>query len=118
MKQGKDESLKAFMERFNRTARQVRNPDQRLIIGALTTAVRPGPFVDYLYDEEPQTMEELQPRLPCFIRIEEGRSYHQRHKEEAESSARAGREGRGDRRTFGRSEGRSGPRGGEPIRVP
>ncbi|XP_014511505.1 uncharacterized protein LOC106770195 [Vigna radiata var. radiata] len=75
MKQGREESLKGFMERFNRTARQVRNVDQRLIVSALTTALTPGPFVDYLYEEEPQSMGELQHKLAGFIRIEEGRSY-------------------------------------------
>lgn len=75
MRQGKEKTLKCFMDRFNRTARQVRNADQRLIVSALTTDLRPGPFVDYLYDEEPQTMAELQNKLASFIRIEEGRAY-------------------------------------------
>ncbi|XP_014506245.1 uncharacterized protein LOC106765998 [Vigna radiata var. radiata] len=76
MRQGREESLKGFMERFNRTARQVRNIDQRLIVSALTSALKPGPFVDYLYAEEPQNMAELQNKLTSFIRIEEGRAYH------------------------------------------
>ncbi|XP_014499470.1 uncharacterized protein LOC106760563 [Vigna radiata var. radiata] len=76
IKQGREESLKTFMERFNRTTRQVRNIDQRLIISALTSALKPGPFVDYLYAEEPQTMAELQHRLTSFIRIEEGRAHY------------------------------------------
>ncbi|XP_014503276.1 uncharacterized protein LOC106763624 [Vigna radiata var. radiata] len=76
MRQGREESLKGFMERFNRTTRQVRNIDQRLIVNALTSTLRPGPFVDYLYAEEPQTMAELQHKLTSFIRIEEGRAYH------------------------------------------
>lgn len=59
MRQGKEESLKAFMDKFNRIARQVRNAYQRLIVSTLTTALRPGLFVDYLYAEEPQTMGEL-----------------------------------------------------------
>ncbi|XP_014496173.1 uncharacterized protein LOC106757853 [Vigna radiata var. radiata] len=76
MRQGREESLKGFMERFNKTARQVRNIDQRLIVSALTSALKPGPFVDYLYAEEPQNMAELQNKLTSFIRIEEGRAYH------------------------------------------
>lgn len=39
MRQGRDESLRTFIDRFNRTARQVRNVDQRLIVGALTTTL-------------------------------------------------------------------------------
>ncbi|XP_014506404.1 uncharacterized protein LOC106766165 [Vigna radiata var. radiata] len=41
MRQGRDESLKSFMDRFSHTARQIRNADQRLIVSALTIALRP-----------------------------------------------------------------------------
>lgn len=40
MRQGRDKSLKMFMDRFNKTTRQVRNADQRLIVSALTMALR------------------------------------------------------------------------------
>ncbi|XP_014492443.1 uncharacterized protein LOC106754889 [Vigna radiata var. radiata] len=60
MRQGKEESLKGFMGRFNQTTWQVRNVDQRLIVSALTTALRPRPFVDYLYEEEPEQRNPLQ----------------------------------------------------------
>ncbi|XP_014521982.1 uncharacterized protein LOC106778524 [Vigna radiata var. radiata] len=103
LRQGRDEPLKTFMDRFNRTARQVRNADQRMIVSALTTALQPGPFVDYLYAEEPQTMDELHNRLASFIRIEEGRS-HQRSREEGESASRMTKDRRGERRGFGRVE--------------
>ncbi|XP_014499028.1 uncharacterized protein LOC106760112 [Vigna radiata var. radiata] len=92
LRQGRDESLKSFMDRFSRTARQVRNADQRLIVSALTTALRPGPFCDYLHAEEPQSMDELQNRLASFIRIEEGRAHH-RGRDDGESSVRAVRGG-------------------------
>lgn len=104
------------MDQFNRTIRQVRNVDQRLIVSAQMIALRPGPFVDYLYADEPQTMEELQNRLASFIRIEEERA-HQRGGEEEEPVARAGRD-RSDRRTFGRNEKRSSHKGGDQPRAP
>lgn len=75
MKQGREETLRMFMDRFNQTACQVGNVDQRLIISALTNALRPGSFVDYLYAEEPQTMAELQNKADIFIRVEEGRAF-------------------------------------------
>lgn len=50
-------------------------------------------------------MGELQNRLASFIRIEEGMAYYRGQKEEVEPSARGGREGKGDQRTFGRVEG-------------
>ncbi|XP_014515523.1 uncharacterized protein LOC106773338 [Vigna radiata var. radiata] len=101
MKQRREESLKEFMERFNRTARQVRNADQRLVVGTLTTALRPGPFVDYLYEEEPQSMDELQHKLAGFIRVEEGRA-HRGEQWEGEASGvpggRTGQDRRGEKR--------------------
>ncbi|XP_022637925.1 uncharacterized protein LOC111241862 [Vigna radiata var. radiata] len=99
MKQGREESLKGFMERFNRTAQQVRNVDQRLIVSALTTTLRPGPFVDYLYEEEPQSMGELQHRLAGFIRIKEGRSYRSDQGEEGALREKSGRDRRGEKRS-------------------
>ncbi|XP_014492283.1 uncharacterized protein LOC106754732 [Vigna radiata var. radiata] len=116
MKQGREESLKMFMDRFNRTARQVRNADQRLIVSVLTTTLRSGPFVDYLYAEEPQTMDELQNRLASFIRVEEGIA-HQRGREEMEPLIRRGRD-RNVRQSFGRNERRSNHRGGDQPRIP
>lgn len=101
MKQGRDESLRAFMERFNRIARQVRNVDQRATVSALTTALRPGPFIDYLYAEEPQSMGELQNKLASFIRIEEGRAYQMG--QEGDPTDRVWKES-GSRRGFRREE--------------
>ncbi|XP_014491678.1 uncharacterized protein LOC106754192 [Vigna radiata var. radiata] len=98
MRQGRDESLKGFMERFNRTARQVRNADQQLIVSALTTALRSGPFVDYLYEEEPQSMDELWHKLAGFIRIEEGRAYRSDQGEEGAPVIKPGRDRRGEKR--------------------
>lgn len=44
-------------------------------MSALTSALRPRPFIDYLYAKEPQMMDEVQNRLTSFIRIEDGRTY-------------------------------------------
>ncbi|XP_014522974.1 uncharacterized protein LOC106779390 [Vigna radiata var. radiata] len=72
-------------------ARQVRNVDQRLIVSALTSALKLGPFVDYLYAEKPQTMVELQHKLTSFIRIEEGITHYKG--QESESRGQTRREG-------------------------
>lgn len=89
------------MERFNRIARQVRNVDQRATVSALTTALRPGPFIDYLYAEEPQSMGELQNKLASFIRIEEERAYQMG--QEGDPTDRVWKES-GSRRGFRREE--------------
>ncbi|XP_014524451.1 uncharacterized protein LOC106780663 [Vigna radiata var. radiata] len=98
IRQGREETLKGFMERFNRTARQVRNVDQRLIVSALTTALRPRPFVDYLYAEEPQSMADLQHKLASFIRIEEGRAHYKGHDNEPREQMRKDGTSRGMQR--------------------
>lgn len=68
-----------FMDRFNKTLRQVRNIDQRLI-------------------EAPQAMAELQDRLESFTRIEEGCAYQRRQKRRVRRSgirrSKWGRRGR------------------------
>ncbi|XP_014503340.1 uncharacterized protein LOC106763689 [Vigna radiata var. radiata] len=115
MRQGMDEPFKMFMDRFNRTASQVRNADQRLIVGALTAALRPRPFCDYMHAEEPRSMDELQNRLASFIQIEEGRA-QQRGREEGEPSVRMNRE-RGVRQTFGRAYRRVDHRRGDQTRA-
>ncbi|WVZ07299.1 hypothetical protein V8G54_020645 [Vigna mungo] len=89
MKQGREESLKEFMERFNRTARQ---------------------------EEEPQTMDELQNKLVGFIRIEEERAHQGRQMEETSQSVKVGRERRGEKRPL-REEGGSGRRNVEVPRI-
>lgn len=103
------------MDQFNRTVRQVRNADQRLIVSALTTALRPGPFFDYLHAEEPQNMDEMQNRLASFIRIGKGRA-HQRGREEVEPPVRTNRE-RGVRQSFRRNDRRAGHRSGDQTRT-
>ncbi|XP_047181876.1 uncharacterized protein LOC124848277 [Vigna umbellata] len=72
MRQGREETLKAFMDRFNQTVRQIRNVDQKLIIGAPTMMLRPRPFVDFLYAEELQTLAELRIRQQCLFELRRG----------------------------------------------
>ncbi|XP_014490823.1 uncharacterized protein LOC106753517 [Vigna radiata var. radiata] len=105
IRQGREETLKGFMERFNRMARQVRNVDQRLIVSALTTALRPGPFVDYLYAEEPQSMADLRHKLASFIRIEEGRTHYKGQENEPREQMRKEGTSRGMQRRDERSVG-------------
>lgn len=95
------------MDRFNQTARQVSNVDQRLIISTLTIALRPGPFVDYIYAEEPQTLAELQNRAASFIRIEEGCAFQKERTEKATPVYKPHWKKRDVRRAFKRDDGGS-----------
>lgn len=107
MRQGRDETLKTFMGRFNQIARQVSNVDQRLIISTLTTALRPRPFVDYIYAEELQTLAELQNRATSFVRIKEGHVFQKERTEKATPVYKPLRKRRDIRKAFKRDDGGS-----------
>ncbi|XP_047154210.1 uncharacterized protein LOC124825602 [Vigna umbellata] len=81
MNQRKEETLKDFMDRFNKMVRQVRDVGPKYILRSLTTALKPRPFADSLYAEPPQTMGELQNRDTQFIRVEEMRAFQKSQKE-------------------------------------
>ncbi|WVZ15676.1 hypothetical protein V8G54_013242 [Vigna mungo] len=85
-------------------------------VGALTNALRPGSLTDYIYEEEPQTMDELQNKLAGFIRIEEGRAHQGRQMKEISQSVKVGRERRGEKRPH-REEGGSGSRNADVPRI-
>ncbi|KOM40250.1 hypothetical protein LR48_Vigan04g044800 [Vigna angularis] len=89
IKQEKGESLRDFMDRFNRTARQVRGVGKKF-----TTALRPSPFADNLFAEPPLTLDELQERAARFIRIEEMRAVQRRQQEQSSTSRQEKKEGK------------------------
>ncbi|XP_047155556.1 uncharacterized protein LOC124826699, partial [Vigna umbellata] len=80
-KQGKDETLKAFMHRYNETARRVKNVNHKFIISNLPSCLRPGYFAEQLYADPPNSMEELQATIAKFIRIEDLRSSRKKQQE-------------------------------------
>ncbi|XP_017441044.1 uncharacterized protein LOC108346478 [Vigna angularis] len=82
MRQATGETLRDFMDRFNRTVRQVKDVDRKFILNRVTQALRPRPLADTLYAEEPLTMVELQNRANKFIHVEEMWAYQQIQKEE------------------------------------
>lgn len=69
------------MNQFNQTVRQVKYVARKFIISNLTTALKPKPFVDFLYAEEPQTLGKLQNKTTKFIRIEEMRAFEKQWEE-------------------------------------
>lgn len=56
IRQGKDEKLKDFMNRFNKTVCQVKDMGRNFTLSSLATTLKPGPFADSLYAESPQTL--------------------------------------------------------------
>ncbi|XP_017431860.1 uncharacterized protein LOC108339231 [Vigna angularis] len=94
IKQEKGESLRDFMDRFNRTARQVRGVGKKFTISTLATALRPSPFADNLFTEPPLTLDELQERAARFIRIKEMRAVQRRQEEQSSNSGQKKKEGK------------------------
>ncbi|XP_017413009.1 uncharacterized protein LOC108324579 [Vigna angularis] len=94
IKQEKGESLRDFMDRFNRTARKVRGVGKKFTISTLATALRPSPFADNLFAEPPLTLDELQKRVARFIRIEEMKAVQRRQQEQSSNSGQEKKEGK------------------------
>ncbi|XP_047175287.1 uncharacterized protein LOC124842769 [Vigna umbellata] len=81
-KQEKDETLKAFMQRYNETARRVKDINHTFIISNLPSCLRPGYFAEQLYADPPASMEELQSTIAKFIRIEDLRNSRKKQQQD------------------------------------
>ncbi|XP_017431854.1 uncharacterized protein LOC108339225 [Vigna angularis] len=91
-KQEKDESPKAFMKRYNETARRVRDINHTFIISYLPSCLKARYFSENLYAKLPRTMDELQERVAEFIRIEDIRQ--SRKNQQQETSGENKKEGK------------------------
>ncbi|XP_052723785.1 uncharacterized protein LOC108344304 [Vigna angularis] len=84
-KQEKDETLKAFMQRYIEMARRVKDITPAFIISNLSSCLRPGQFVEQLYADPPASMEELQSTIAKFIRIEDHRNSRKKQHQDISS---------------------------------
>ncbi|XP_017420333.1 uncharacterized protein LOC108330359 [Vigna angularis] len=71
LKQGKEETLRAFMDRYQKTVRRVKALSPELALHYILPALKPGPFKDSVCRRAPKTMEELRERATDEIRVEE-----------------------------------------------
>ncbi|XP_014499576.1 uncharacterized protein LOC106760682 [Vigna radiata var. radiata] len=83
LKQGKDELLKAFMDRYQKTIRQVKGLSMELALQYIMLALRPRPFKDSVCRTPPKTIEELRQRAADEIRVE---NMKQNYRNEAQDS--------------------------------
>ncbi|XP_014492254.1 uncharacterized protein LOC106754709 [Vigna radiata var. radiata] len=83
-RQEKGETLKAFMKRYNETARRVKEVNHSFIINNLPSCLKPGYVAEKLYARPPKTMGELQERVAEFIRMEDMRISQRRQQHEFE----------------------------------
>ncbi|XP_047151207.1 uncharacterized protein LOC124823113 [Vigna umbellata] len=81
-KQEKDETLKAFMQRYNETARRVKDANHTFVINNLPSYLKPGYFAKQLYAKPPKSMEELQEKIAKFIHIEDLRNSRKKQQQE------------------------------------
>ncbi|XP_014499259.1 uncharacterized protein LOC106760325 [Vigna radiata var. radiata] len=58
-KQGKDKTLKEFIQRYNEVVRRVKDVNHTFIINNLLSCLKPGYFAEQLYARPPKSMEEL-----------------------------------------------------------
>ncbi|XP_014499276.1 uncharacterized protein LOC106760352 [Vigna radiata var. radiata] len=82
LRQGKDETLRAFMHRYNHAARRIKGVSLEFIISSLPNCLKAGFVSESLYAELPSTLEELQQKMAKFIKMEYQRIFRKQQHEE------------------------------------
>ncbi|XP_014506309.1 uncharacterized protein LOC106766065 [Vigna radiata var. radiata] len=82
LRQGKDETLRAFMHRYNHAARKIKGVSPEFIISSLPNCLKAGFVSESLYAELPSTLEELQQKMAKFIKMEDQRIFRKQQHEE------------------------------------
>ncbi|XP_020204020.1 uncharacterized protein LOC109789468 [Cajanus cajan] len=71
LRQGDDEPLRTFMERFAGISFKIRNQNPEVALHAMLMALKPRPFVDSLCRRPPPNMDELRAQATGYIQMEE-----------------------------------------------
>ncbi|XP_017428736.1 uncharacterized protein LOC108336797 [Vigna angularis] len=85
LKQGKEETLRAFIDRYQKTVRRVKALSPELALHYILPALKPGPFKDSVCRRAPNTMEELRERATDEIRVEEMKLSYKKESQELRS---------------------------------
>ncbi|XP_014501843.1 uncharacterized protein LOC106762442 [Vigna radiata var. radiata] len=99
LRQGKEESLKVFMDRYQKTIRRVKGLSLELALQYVMPALRPGPFKDSICRTPPRTMEELRQRAADEARVETMKQQYRKDAQEARMDKTDGKkmDGQGSR---------------------
>ncbi|XP_014524387.1 uncharacterized protein LOC106780606 [Vigna radiata var. radiata] len=112
LRQGKEEPLKVFMDRYQKTIRRVKGLGLELALQYVMPALRPGPFKDSICRNPPRTMEELRQRAADEARVENMKQQYRKEAQEGRMDKSDGRktDGQGSRSGQKNREGPRGPR--------
>nr|KYP52939.1 hypothetical protein KK1_025140 [Cajanus cajan] len=89
----KKESLRSFMDRFNKIAMEIGDLNPAVALDQLSTALRPGPFVNSLCKKPPVDMNDLRRRVEKYMQMEElAETRNQARAEEGYGRKESGRE--------------------------
>ncbi|XP_022632815.1 uncharacterized protein LOC111240957 [Vigna radiata var. radiata] len=107
LKQGKEEALRTFMDRFTKAVRRVRGLSVEMALQRVMPALRPGPFKESVCRNPPKTLEELRQRAADEARVEEMKQNYRREVQEAKDK---GESKQGQSQRPAGAKGRDGPR--------
>ncbi|XP_027368320.1 uncharacterized protein LOC113874282 [Abrus precatorius] len=78
IRQEKGESLRAFMERFGKVTLSIYNLEPAVAMHHLTTALKPGPFVNSICEKPPVDLDKLRSQAAKYMQMEELSKYQNR----------------------------------------
>ncbi|XP_014492874.1 uncharacterized protein LOC106755273 [Vigna radiata var. radiata] len=110
LKQGKEEALRTFMDRFTKAVRRVRGLSVEMALQYVMPALRPGPFKESVCRTPPKTLEELRQQAADEARVEEMKQNYRREVQEAKD--------KGESKQQGQSQRPGGVKGRDGSRVP
>ena len=71
MKQREDETLRAYISRFNKEAFSIDEANDKILVATFTNGLKKGKFLFSLYKNDPKTMSEVLYRATKYMNAED-----------------------------------------------